>query len=215
VIRIESDASGDWDSSINWPELAADAVPAAIAASHHNALIDSGLCVEVSVKFTDDAEVQSLNAAYRAKDKPTNVLSFPMFEAELLESLAMADGGEVLLGDIVLAAGVCAREAEEKAIFVRDHAAHLVVHGTLHLLGYDHETSDEDAEEMEEAERRALYSPELTEVQVDCFLVDAPDGWEPLLDHEHDDYRWCAPDDAAKTLRWPETAEALRRLLSP
>jgi probable rRNA maturation factor len=100
--------------------------------------------------------VRSLNAGYRGKDKPTNVLSFPMFEAELLDSLVMADGGEVLLGDIVLAAGTCAREAEEKQISVRDHAAHLVVHGTLHLLGYDHEQGEAEAEAMEGVEREAL-----------------------------------------------------------
>jgi probable rRNA maturation factor len=158
VIRVESDASEDWDSKISWPKLAAEAVPAAIAASRHDALIESGLCVEVSVKFTDDAEVRSLNAAYRSKDKPTNVLSFPMFEADLLDGLVAADGGEVLLGDIVLAAGTCAREAKEKGISVRDHGAHLVVHGTLHLLGYDHEQGDEEAEAMEKAERRALAS---------------------------------------------------------
>lgn len=158
MIRVESDASGDWDSSLSWSDLADRAVPAAISASNHAALIDSGLCVEISVKFTDDAEVRSLNAAYRAKDKSTNVLSFPMFEAELLDSLVMADGGEVLLGDIVLAAGVCAREAEEKGISVRDHAAHLVVHGTLHLLGYDHEQGEQEAEAMEQVEREALAS---------------------------------------------------------
>jgi probable rRNA maturation factor len=156
VIRVESDASGDWDSEIPWSEIAAEAVPAAVAASRHAGLIESGLCVEISVKFTEDNEVRSLNAAYRGKDKPTNVLSFPMFEAELLDSLVMADGGEVLLGDIVLAAGVCAAEAEEKAIPVRDHAAHLVVHGTLHLLGYDHEQGEEEAEAMEAVEREAL-----------------------------------------------------------
>jgi probable rRNA maturation factor len=156
VIRVESDASGDWDSKIPWPELAAEAVPAAVGASRHAGLIDSGLCVEISVKFTDDSEVRSLNTAYRGKDKPTNVLSFPMFEAELLDSLVMADGGEVLLGDIVLAAGICASEAEEKGISVRDHATHLVVHGTLHLLGYDHERGEEEAEAMERVEREAL-----------------------------------------------------------
>jgi probable rRNA maturation factor len=156
VIRVESDASGDWDSKTRWPELAVEAVPAAVGASCHRGLIESGLCVEISVKFTDDNEVGSLNAAYRGKDKPTNVLSFPMFEAELLDSLVMADGGEVLLGDIVLAAGVCAREAEEKGVSVRDHAAHLVVHGTLHLLGYDHEQGEKEAEAMEAVEREAL-----------------------------------------------------------
>jgi probable rRNA maturation factor len=156
MIRVESDASGDWDSKISWPDLAAEAVPAAVAASRHAALIDSGLCVEISVKFTDDNEVQSLNAAYRAKDKPTNVLSFPMFEADLLPALAATAGGEVLLGDIVLAQGVCAREAAEKGVSVADHATHLVVHGMLHLLGYDHEQGDEAAEAMEAIERAAL-----------------------------------------------------------
>ena len=156
MIRVESDASGEWDSDTPWPELAAEAVPAAIAASRHAGLIESGLCVEISVKFTDDNEVRALNAGYRGKDRPTNVLSFPMFEADLLDSLVMADGGEVLLGDIVLAAGVCVAEAEEKHIPVRDHAAHLVVHGTLHLLGYDHELGEAEAETMETVERAAL-----------------------------------------------------------
>jgi probable rRNA maturation factor len=68
----------------------------------------------------------------------------------------MADGGEVLLGDIVLADATCAAEAEEKGISVRDHGAHLVVHGTLHLLGYDHEQGEEEAEAMEAVEREAL-----------------------------------------------------------
>ncbi|MGH3049323.1 MAG: NUDIX domain-containing protein, partial [Gaiellaceae bacterium] len=66
----------------------------------------------------------------------------------------------------------------------------------------------------EPAERRATYDPSVTEVAVTCFVADAPDDWEPTLDWEHDDYRWCAPDEAARTLRWPETAEALRRLLA-
>jgi probable rRNA maturation factor len=156
VILVEADVSEDWDSSTGWPALAERAVRAAVAASAQAALIESGLAVEVSVKFTGDDEVQGLNASYRGKDKPTNVLSFPMFEAALLPSLAQTDGGEVLLGDLALAHGVCAREAAEKGIPVADHAAHLVVHGTLHLLGYDHEQGDEAAEAMESLERAAL-----------------------------------------------------------
>jgi dATP pyrophosphohydrolase len=66
----------------------------------------------------------------------------------------------------------------------------------------------------EPPERTALYPAGLTEVRVHCFVVDAPDGWEPSLDWEHDDYRWCDPGTAAETLRWPETADALRRLLA-
>jgi probable rRNA maturation factor len=79
-----------------------------------------------------------------------------MLEPELIETIARAGDGEALLGDIVLAYGVCAAEAEEKGVAVQTHAAHLIVHGTLHLLGYDHETGDEDAEAMEEVERAAL-----------------------------------------------------------
>jgi probable rRNA maturation factor len=155
MILVEADAGEDWDSRIGWAALAERAVETAIRHSAHAALIESALSVELSVKFTHDNEVQALNAAYRGKDKPTNVLSFPMFEADLLESLVKADGGEVLLGDIVLAHGVCTREAADKRVAVETHAAHLVVHGTLHLLGYDH-MEESAAEDMENIERRAL-----------------------------------------------------------
>jgi probable rRNA maturation factor len=158
MIAVESDASGDWDSRGGWPGLAAGAVRAAVAASRQSALLESGLMVEISVKFTDDDEVRALNAAWRGRDRPTNVLSFPMVEADLLDKLAAAECGEALLGDIVLAHGICAREADEKGIGTRDHAAHLVVHGALHLLGYDHETDERAAEEMERVERAALAS---------------------------------------------------------
>ncbi len=156
MILVEADADDEWEGRTRWHALAEKAVQSAVAHSRHKALIESDLSVEVSVKFTNDDEVRALNAAYRNKNKPTNVLSFPMFEAELLEPLALADGGEVLLGDVVLAKGVCASEAADKGVPVEDHATHLVVHGTLHLLGYDHETGDEDAEQMESVERRAL-----------------------------------------------------------
>ena len=156
MILVEADADGEWEGRTRWKALAEKAVQSAVASSKHSALLESDLAVEVSVKFTGDAEVKALNAAYRNKNKPTNVLSFPMFEAELLEPLAMADGGEVLLGDVVLAQGVCAAEAADKGVPVEEHAAHLVVHGTLHLLGYDHETSEDEAETMEAVERKAL-----------------------------------------------------------
>src|SRR3546814_17489091 len=79
-----------------------------------------------------------------------------MMEPELLDSIAAADGGDVLLGDVVLAHGICASEAAEKGVSTETHESHLVVHGTLHLLGYDHETSDEDADAMDRVEREAL-----------------------------------------------------------
>jgi 8-oxo-dGTP pyrophosphatase MutT (NUDIX family) len=66
---------------------------------------------------------------------------------------------------------------------------------------------------QEPVERRELHNPTLLEVQVTCFRVDAPDGWEPVLDWEHDDYRWCDPQTAFGSLRWPETAQALLTLV--
>jgi len=144
---VEADVSDDWDSRTDWPALADRSVLAAIRHSRHAAL--AGADTEISVKFASDAEVHALNAEWRGKDKPTNVLSFPMAEPDALAHAPM-------LGDIVLARGVCAAEARDKRIPVESHAAHLVVHGMLHLLGYDHETSDADAEEMEGIERRAL-----------------------------------------------------------
>jgi probable rRNA maturation factor len=156
VILVEADVSEEWDSSTDWAQLADAAVRAAVAESGAAGLLQSGLAAEVSLRFTSDDEVKSLNSAWRGKDKATNVLSFPMAEPDQLVSLAGPEGGEVLLGDIVLAQGVCAAEAEAKGIAMCTHAAHLVVHGTLHLLGCDHERGEGEAEAMEAAERRAL-----------------------------------------------------------
>jgi len=110
--------------------------------------------VELSIRLTSDAEVHALNAEWRGKDKPTNVLSFPMAESEDLADTAVP-GPELMLGDIILASGVCAAEAAEKAIPIDQHAAHLMVHGTLHLLGYDH-MDENSAADMEAREIRAL-----------------------------------------------------------
>ena len=156
MILVEADASEEWDSSTDWARLAKAAVRAAVAESGVPGLLDGPVAAEVSVRFTSDEEVRSLNAAWRGKDKATNVLSFPMVGPELLDALVRTEEGEALLGDIVLAHGVCAAEAAEKNLQICTHAAHLVVHGALHLLGYDHERGDEDAETMEEAERRSL-----------------------------------------------------------
>jgi probable rRNA maturation factor len=156
MLQVETDAEG-WPESDRWTGIADKAVRAAIAHSPHRRFIAAPMTVEISVKFTSNDEVHALNRDYRQKDKPTNVLSFPMVQEDLLEALANSDDGEVLLGDIVLAHAVCVSEAEAKGISVEAHATHLVVHGTYHLLGYDH-MNDADAEEMEEAERQALAS---------------------------------------------------------
>lgn len=97
----------------------------------------------LNVALADDKAVRKLNARDRQKDKPTNVLSYPSGEREFL-------------GDIVLARQTIWREAREQRKSPADHYTHLVVHGVLHLLGYDHETGDADAERMEALERRVL-----------------------------------------------------------
>jgi probable rRNA maturation factor len=156
MILVEAEASDEWDSSVDWSALAESAARAAVAHSDLAELIEAPLRIEISVRFTGDQEVRELNASYRGKDKPTNVLSFPMVEPELIDQIAVGGEGELLLGDIVLANGVCRAEAADKGVPIDHHASHLVVHGTLHLLGYDHETGDADAEAMEAVEREAL-----------------------------------------------------------
>jgi probable rRNA maturation factor len=104
---------------------------------------------ELGVRFSDDASVRALNARWRGKDRPTNVLSFPAM------ALRGADGLPPMLGDIVLAAETVRREASEEGKPFENHVAHLLAHGLLHLLGHDHEAEGE-AEAMEAAERGAL-----------------------------------------------------------
>jgi probable rRNA maturation factor len=105
---------------------------------------------EACVALSSDAEVERLNAAYRGKKAPTNVLSFPAAPEH-----AACRGETRFLGDLVLASETLSREAAELGIPVKHHLQHLVVHGLLHLLGYDHETDDE-AEAMEALEVRIL-----------------------------------------------------------
>ena len=154
MLEIDIESDEEWDSSTDWPLLVRKAAEAAVAESAFPQLAESGRAVELSVRLTSDEDVRALNAHWRGKDKPTNVLSFPMSEQYELEQ-ADEDGPELMLGDIVLARGVCEREASEKKIPFERHALHLLVHGTLHLLGYDH-GDDRDAAEMESREVRAL-----------------------------------------------------------
>ena len=151
-IAIEADA--EWDSSRDWATLARSAASAALAESAFPQLAEAERTIELSVRLAGDEEVRTLNARWRGKDKATNVLSFPMAAQEELQA-ATGPGPELLLGDIVLASGVCATEAADKGLSLESHAAHLMVHGTLHLLGYDHMEEDAAAD-MEAREVRAL-----------------------------------------------------------
>ncbi len=154
MLEVLVEADPEWDSSAGWDALARRAAEAAIAESAFPQLGSSPRTVELSIRLAGNEEVRSLNAEWRGIDKPTNVLSFPMAEAGEMDRNS-PDGAELMLGDIVLARGVCAAEAEAKAIPIERHAAHLLVHGTLHLLGHDHE-DDGSAAEMERREVRAL-----------------------------------------------------------
>ena len=103
--------------------------------------------VELVIRLVDEAESRQLNHDYRGKDRPTNVLSFP-FEAP-------PQVPTPLLGDLVICAPVVAREAQEQGKSQQAHWAHMVIHGLLHLLGYDH-LNDEEAQQMESRERELL-----------------------------------------------------------
>ena len=159
VLNTETDiASLLWKTHApndGWEALAAAAVAASLAETPHGHIVSGSADVEVSVRLSDNAEVQGLNKSYRGKDKPTNVLSFPMVQADLIEGLGNTDDGEILLGDIILAAETCIFEAGEKGWAVSDYAQHLIVHGLLHLLGYDHELGETPAAAMEALESAA------------------------------------------------------------
>lgn len=155
MLQTELSASPEWENERDWTDLAARASNAAITASSHADLLSRNFALEISVKLSNNSEVQSLNKAYRSKDKPTNVLSFPQIQPDLLETLANTDDGEALLGDIILAFETCLEEASAKNISFSDHISHLIVHGSLHLLGYDHE-NEIDAGLMENCEINAL-----------------------------------------------------------
>ena len=119
---------------------------------------------EIDVLLSNDDEVRALNARFRGKDSPTNVLSFPA-----------PPGARGVLGDIALALGVCHRQAAEQGKMLKFHLQHLVAHGVLHLLGYDHQT-DAEAEAMETMERSimaGLGAPDPYAARED---VEAPHG---------------------------------------
>ena len=137
--------AGAWEDEELLLDLAGKAVSAALAELDP----DGAEASELSIVLTDDAHIRELNRHWRGKDKATNVLSFPAFD--------MAPGYPVppVLGDIVVAHETVVREAVLEMKPFDHHFTHLVVHGFLHLLGYDHETDDE-AEMMESLERRIL-----------------------------------------------------------
>ena len=126
-----------------WAEALADVEAVALRAAL--AALDGVQADELTLLLTDDETVRDLNRRFRSKDMATNVLSFPAVDIP----------GHAALGDIALAYGVCAREAAEQNKTLADHLSHLVIHGVLHLLGYDHQ-EDAEAEVMESLEVERL-----------------------------------------------------------
>ena len=150
ALAVEDDA---WSAAL--PDMAA-AVRAAVEAAVAGARADGGgrpgprtaQALELGLVFTDDARVHALNWQYRHKDSPTNVLAFENADPP-------PAGAPWQLGDVVVAFGTARAEAAAAGLALTDHAAHLVVHGVLHLFGYDH-LNDRDARRMERLETRVL-----------------------------------------------------------
>lgn len=136
-IEVEVEA-GDWTDAVEDVEAVVERAAAAALGAASGGVV---------ILLTDDGTVRDLNARFRGKDRPTNVLSFPAAE--------MPGANPQPLGDIVLAYGVCAAEAADQGKTLGSHLTHLVIHGVLHLLGRDHEVEAE-AEEMEAEERAIL-----------------------------------------------------------
>ena len=135
-LRVECDA---WTTEIADTEaICVRALKSAIALT--------GIEGEIAVLLTDNGEMQQLNRDWRSKDKPTDVLSFPADEMDA-----------PFLGDIAVGLGICRVDADTRGIKLADHLTHLVIHGYLHLIGYDH-MEDEEAREMEALEVQALAS---------------------------------------------------------
>ena len=148
ALRIDS---GAWENEV--PDIDSIIDRAAVCAWENGNVGEYELPVEqaeISVLLTDDSAVQELNKTYRGMDKPTNVLSFAALDDE---DEPIVD--PMLLGDIVVAFETTKREAEEQKISIKDHLFHLIVHGVLHLIGYDH-IEDGDAAEMESLEIKIL-----------------------------------------------------------
>jgi probable rRNA maturation factor len=149
-----------WDSALG--DASARAKAASLAVLTVCGVTSSVEKIELSITLSDDAQVHELNRDYRGKDKPTNVLSFPVEEFDL-DNIAdvIAEyrqrGQPFMLGDVILAFETVEKEACAQGKNFSDHYTHLLVHGVLHLLGYDH-INDEDAERMEAKEQTILQS---------------------------------------------------------
>lgn len=153
-LSLEMEVSSHSLGKGDWQAVICGAAEAALAAGLAGPLP----AAELYIELVGNEQSQELNRDYRGKDKPTNVLSFPGVEPDELPDafkFSAQGGPPVMLGDLIIADAVVTAEAAEQSKSVESHLAHLVVHGVLHLLGYDH-IKDSDAEEMENLETEIL-----------------------------------------------------------
>ncbi|MCB9989020.1 MAG: rRNA maturation RNase YbeY [Rhodospirillales bacterium] len=143
-----------WRKALPGLDSLTDAVIGAVFSTISLPDILGGKTLETGILLSDDQQVQALNSEFRGMDKPTNVLSFAALDDPDLES-ALAASPHFVLGDVIFAFETVEREAREQNKSFADHYAHLLTHGLLHLLGYDH-IEDKEAEEMEALEVRIL-----------------------------------------------------------
>ena len=153
---IDADIDVDIDiEAAGWGAVLGDDFEGAVSAVVQAALRDGGLtrAAEVGIRFTDDATVRQLNRDYRGRDKATNVLSFALSEAGEASESAEPGSPPLMLGDLVLGLETVLVESEGQQKAPSDHTYHLLIHGALHLMGYDHQTKAE-ADRMESLETR-------------------------------------------------------------
>lgn len=163
-VAVEIAAGGWRDALPDAPALARAAASAALAAAGHGPLAER---IEIGVRLSDDDELRALNARHRGIDRPTNVLSFAAADCAPGRPPELpAAGAPLALGDLVVALGTTAREARLADRPLANHFSHLIVHGTLHLVGHDHET-EADAAAMECLETAILAG------------LDVPDPYSP------------------------------------
>jgi probable rRNA maturation factor len=161
-LNVDIDVDGDlWVAEESTEAVSRCCCLEAFNEAQRHSEFDCGVVTvcEIAILLTTDAKLQSLNLQFRGMDKPTNVLSFMAPNADCP---TLMDGQSLFLGDIAVAAETVVREAHEQNKTVADHLSHMIIHGTLHLLGYGHEDEDE-AQEMEALERKILATQNIAD----------------------------------------------------
>ncbi|UNF38980.1 rRNA maturation RNase YbeY [Bartonella krasnovii] len=152
--------------SVGWndEEMLYNITEKALTITMHHVSLEN-VVSEISLLFTDDEHMAQINAQWRGKNKSTNVLSFPAFP------IKAGDPPGPMLGDIIIARETVVLEAEKQGKTFQDHLTHMIVHGILHLLGYDHETDDE-AHQMEMLEREILQKLSIRDPYAELSIND-------------------------------------------